>query len=179
MNTGMKTLISILRPLLAFIMFCGLCHSCFNIRYSTSGASIPIEAKTFSVQSFMNSARISEAGLDQEITDALKDHIQANTRLILVNGFGHCDFEGSIVTYEPGKPVAITSNEKASQNRFTLGVKVRFTCEIKPEMNFESTFTRFEEYDSNNDFNQVKEELTKTLVNQLIEDIFNRAFVNW
>jgi hypothetical protein len=37
----------------------------------------------------MNSARISEAGLDQEITDALKDYIQANTRLILVNGFGH------------------------------------------------------------------------------------------
>ena len=61
--------------------------SCFTMKYSTTGASIPLEAKTVSVQFFENLTRSQEAGLNQQVTDKLKDFIQANTRLLLIEWY--------------------------------------------------------------------------------------------
>lgn len=173
------TSVSRLKTLL-IIGICGtFCSSCFKMNYSTTGASIPIEAKTVSVQYFENMARIVEAGLNQKLTDDLRDYIQSNTNLILITETGDCDFEGSITTYEPSRPVAITSDDQAAMNRFTIGIKVKFTCDVKPELNFETSFSRYEDYSSSNDFNQVKDQMTEVILRRLIEDVFNRAFVNW
>jgi len=147
--------------------------------YSTTGASIPLEAKTVSVQYFENMARNVEAGLSQQVTDALKDYIQTNTTLILVTGNGDINFEGAITGYEPGKPVAITSGDEASKNRFTITLRVKVTCDVKPELDFESSFSRYEDYVSTRDFEDVKSVATESILKLLIEDIFNRAFVNW
>jgi hypothetical protein len=158
---------------------CAISTSCFKIKYSTTGASIPLEAKTFSVQYFENMAPTPEAGLSQQVTDALKEYIQDNTSLILVSGAGDVNFEGTITGYDPSKPVAIVTGDEAAKNRFTITLKVKFTCEIKPEMNFESSFSRYEDYSSQNNFENVKVGLTEEMLKLLIEDIFNRAFVNW
>jgi hypothetical protein len=158
---------------------CMVSSSCFKMNYSTTGASIPVEAKTVSVQYFENMARVVEAGLSQQVTDALKDYIQGNTSLTLVNGTGDVDFEGSITTYEAGKPVAITSGDQAAKNRFTITIKVKFTCDVKPDLNFETTFSRYEDYLATNNFESVRDVMTEEILALLIQDIFNRAFVNW
>jgi hypothetical protein len=162
--------------LLAWITATGM--SCFKMSYSTTGASIPAEAKTVSVQYFENMASIVEAGLSQKVTDDLRDYLQGNTSLILVTGTGDCDFEGSITAYDT-RPVAITAGDEAAKNRFTITVKVKFTCEVKPELNFESSFSRYEDYSSDLDFASVAATMTESILKLLIEDIFNRAFVNW
>jgi len=154
-----------------------LAQSCFTFSLTTKDASIPLEAKTISVQYFQNMARIVEPVLSQQITDDFKDYIQGNTKLILINGSGDLDFEGSITGYEV-KPVSITS-EQASQNRFTITVNVRYTCSVKEDMDFESSFSRYEDFSSTANFEDVKAELTENIVKLLIEDIFNKAFVNW
>jgi hypothetical protein len=178
----MKTPFSISGRVKTFIILgicCSLCNSCFKMSYSTTGASIPLEAKTVSVQYFENMARNVEAGLSQQVTDALKDYIQNNTSLILVTGNGDINFEGAITGYEPGKPVAITSGDEASKNRFTITLRVKVTCDVKPELDFESSFSRYEDYLSTRDFEDVKSVATESIMKLLIEDIFNRAFVNW
>jgi hypothetical protein len=158
---------------------CTITNSCFKMKYSTTGASIPMEARTVSVQYFENMARNVEAGLSQQVTDALKDYIQINTSLTLVTGTGDINFEGAITSYEPGKPVAITSGDEAGKNRFTITIKVKFTCDVKPDLDFESSFSRYEDYLATNDFEQVKAPATEAILKLLVEDIFNRAFVNW
>ncbi len=152
--------------------------SCFTMKYSTTGASIPLEAKTVSVQFFENLTRSQEAGLNQQVTDKLKDFIQANTRLLLINGTGDMDFEGAITGYAV-TPTAIVSGDEAAKNRFTITLKIKFTCEVKPEMNFESSFSRYEDYDANTDFETAKSLYTDDLLALLVEDIFNKAFANW
>jgi hypothetical protein len=154
-----------------------LAQGCFTFSLTTKDASIPTEAKTVSVQYFQNMARIVEPVLSQQITDDFKDYIQGNTKLILVNGTGDLDFEGSITGYDV-KPTAITS-EEASQNRFTITIKVRYTCSVKEDMDFEASFSRYEDFGSAQNFEDVKAELTEKIVKLLIEDIFNKAFVNW
>ncbi len=152
--------------------------SCFSMKYSTTGASIPPEAKTVSVQFFENLTRSQEAGLNQQVTDKLKDFIQANSRLLLINGIGDMDFEGAITGYVV-TPTAIVSGDEAAKNRFTITLKIKFTCEVKPELNFESSFSRYEDYDANTDFETAKSLYTDDLLALLVEDIFNKAFANW
>jgi len=156
-----------------------LAQSCFTFRLTTKDASPPEEAKTISVQYFQNMARIVEPTLSQQITDDFKDYIQANTqRLILVNGAGDLDFEGTITGYDV-KPVSITSDEKAAQNRFTITIKVKYTCSVKEDMDFDASFSRYEDFGSSENFEDVKSGMTERILKLLIEDIYNKAFVNW
>ena len=156
-----------------------LLSSCFSIKYSFKGAGIPPEVKTVSVQFIDNKARIVEPGLDQHFTEALKDYLQSNTNLFLVNGIGNVDFEGEITTYDYTSPVAITSTDVAAQNRFTIAMRVKFTNSVDPEQDFDASFSRYRDYASSISFESVKDDLTDEIMKELLDDIFNKAFVNW
>ena len=58
-------------------------------------------------------------------------------------------------------------------------MKVRFSNSIDETKDFESSFSRYEDYPSDQDLISVQESLTATIVDQLVEDIFNKALVNW
>lgn len=155
-----------------------LLTGCFTMKYSFSGASIHPDIKTVSVQYFENRALDVQPGLSQEFTDALRDKIESQTNLMLVNGIGDVNFEGEINKYTT-RPKSITANEIAAENRFTIGVKVSFTNDVEPEFNFDRSFDRYEDYSSEQSLNSVRDELTELIIDQLVEDIFNQAFVNW
>ena len=149
-----------------------------KVSYSFSGVTIPPEITTCSVQDFPNRAPVVQAQLSQKFADALKDKIQAQTNLNLINGFGDVDFSGEIRNYET-RPTAITGNETAALNRLTITVRVKYTNSHDPEQDFDTSFSRYEDYDSSKNLAQVEDELITLILEVLIEDVFNRAFVNW
>lgn len=153
-------------------------YSCFTMKYSTSGASIPVEAQTVSVQFFENRAPLIEATLSQQLTDALKDYIQANSRLILVNGVGDLDFEGEITGYD-SRPSSISAGDVAANSRFTITLKVRYTNSFDSSKDWEMSFSRFEDYPNSQSFEEAQAAYTEDILKLLIEDIYNKAFVNW
>ena len=145
--------------------------------YSFSGASIPAEAKTVSVDYFPNHAQLVNPMLSNNLTNALRDAMTNQTTLDMVESGGDLAFEGEITDYRTN-PVAITG-QTAAMNRLTITVKVRFSNRIDDSKDFEQTFSRYEDYPSNQDLNSVQESLTATIIDQLVEDIFNKALVNW
>ncbi|MFC2104233.1 LptE family protein [Bacteroidota bacterium] len=149
-----------------------------TIKYSLTGASIAPDVKTISVQHFVSRAPKAIANLEQYFTDELKDKFKSQTPLTVVNDEGHLNFEGEITKYFT-RPMAITGDETASQNRLTITVHVKFTNEIEPEYNFDSDFTQFADYDSEQDLPTVEQGLMEEIVEKLIEDIFNKSVVNW
>ena len=153
-----------------------ICHGCGV--YSFSGASIPAEAKTVSVQYFPNHAQLVNPLLSNNFTNALRDAMTNQTTLDMVESGGDIAFEGEITDYKT-TPVAITSGQTAAMNRLTVTVKVRFSNRIDDTKNFESSFSRYEDYPSDQDLNAVQESLTSTIIDALVEDIFNKALVNW
>lgn len=165
-----KVRIAVLVMALAWI-----CQSCGI--YSFSGASIPAEAKTVSVEYFPNHAQLVDPLLSDNLTTALRDAMNSQTTLDLVESGGDLAFEGEIVDYKT-MPVAITG-QSAALNRLTITVKVRFTNNIDDSKDFEQTFSRYEDYPSDQELNSVQSSLTSTIVEQLVEDIFNKALVNW
>lgn len=149
-----------------------------KVSYSFSGVNISPEITTVSVDYFQNRAPVVQAQLSQLFTDALIDKVQANTSLELVPGVGEVSFSGEIKNYDT-KPTAITGEETAARNRLTITVKVVYTNSVEPELDFESNFSRYEDYDSSQNLADVENELIELIVESLVEDIFNKAFVNW
>lgn len=149
-----------------------------KISYSFSGASISPQLKTVSIQYFLNRASLVQPGLSQNITESLIDKCKAQTSLSVVNGTGDVSFEGEITDYNT-RPLTVSADATAAMNRFTITVKVKFTNSVDPTLNFEQTFSRYQDYDSNLDLSAVEKQLSDKIVEFLVEDIFNQAFVNW
>jgi hypothetical protein len=149
-----------------------------KITYSFSGASISPAVKTFSVQYFQNRAPLVQPGLSQYITDAIIDKCKAQTSLKYLNGTGDVNFEGEISDYNT-RPLTVAADARAAMNRFTITVKVKYSNSVNPDLSFEQTFSRYEDYDSNLDLSRVEKELSDKIIEMIVEDIFNQAFVNW
>jgi hypothetical protein len=164
--------------LLLFSFCCMALLTGCSVSYSFSGASIPVEAKTYSVAFFRNNAMLVEPTLSQTLTDALKNKMTNQTRLAQVDRNGDLAFEGAITDYAPSQPGAI-SGESAAMNRMTITVSVKFSNAIEPSQNFEKIFTQYEQYDSQADLMSIQSSLISAVVELLVEDIFNQAVVNW
>jgi hypothetical protein len=149
-----------------------------KVSYSFSGVNISPEVQTYSVDYFPNRAPIVQAQLSQLFTEALMDKIQGSTSLDLSTDGGDVQFSGEITGYQT-RPTAITGDETAARNRLTITVRVKYTNLLEPELDYDTTFSRYEDYDSSRNLTDVENELIDLIVENLIEDIFNRAFVSW
>lgn len=149
-----------------------------KVTYSFSGVNISPDVQTFTVQYFPNRAAIVQAQLSQDFTNALIDKITANTSLENIASGGDVEFSGEITGYVT-RPVAITGDETAAMNRLTITVRVKYTNYIEPELDFDSSFSRYEDYSSSQNLADVEGELIELIVALMLEDIFNKAFVSW
>ena len=145
--------------------------------YSFTGASIPAEAKTVSIQHFNNIANLVNPLLSDIITNTLRDYFMNQTTLEEVPINGDLALEGEIVDYRIS-PTAITSDH-AALNRLTISVNVRFINIYDDSKNFEQKFTQYEDYPSNQDFSALQNDLMESIAEKLCDDIFNKAVVNW
>ncbi|MGZ3898847.1 MAG: LPS assembly lipoprotein LptE [Bacteroidia bacterium] len=145
---------------------------------SLSGASIPDEAKTISVGFFTNNTTLGAPSLSQRFTEKLRDVVSQQTRLALVKQNADLRFEGYIADYNVA-PVAVQSTDRASLNRLTITVQVKYTNKFDATKNFEQAFTRFADFSSTDNIASKEPELVTEIYRQLTEDIFNKAFNNW
>jgi hypothetical protein len=134
-------------------------------------------AKTISVAFFNNNASLVQPTLSQSFTEDLRNFFQTQSRLSLVPKSGDLQIQGSITDYRVS-PVGISNNAAAS-NRLTIVVKVSFTNKLDPEKDFEQSFSRFADFPASQNLSTVEQDLIKEINQQLAQDIFNKALINW
>lgn len=149
-----------------------------TVKYSLSGASIPPDAKTFSVAYFPNNAPMVAPILSATLTDELTQRFATRTSLVQVEEGGDFAFEGDIVGYS-STTSSVSSGDYALQNRLTITVKVKFTNAIDDKMSFNKNFSAYADYDSTKLLTEVEGELITQIVEQLVTDIFQAAASNW
>jgi len=155
--------------------------SCFTVKYSMTGASISPEVKTLSVQYFQDRSTGGQPAFSQQFTSALIDKCRSQTSLHIITDGGDVAFEGEITGLDT-QPTAISatqSGDQAAMNRLTIQIHVKFTNNVEPKYNFEASFSRFKDYPSSQSFDQAYKSLSPQMIDDLTEDIFNRAFANW
>lgn len=168
MKNGASILNAIFLTIILFLFKgCGI--------YSFTGASIDPKIKTIAIRYFPNRAEIVVPTLSQQFTDALMEKFRSQTKLRLVNGSADVVFEGEITGYYT-QSGAIQANDRPAKNRLTITIRVRYTNNIKPEESFEQSFNRYEEYGSTENITSAQ---IVSIIDQLTEDVFNKAFVNW
>lgn len=148
--------------------------------YSFSGTSIQPDVNTICIVPVENNALKTNPTLANDLTEALNERYRKMTRLNLVPDEEEGDLVliATIESYDV-RAAAITANEVAAMNRLTVTVKVSFTNVKHPEDNLEQSFAAFEDYNSENSLDAVESTLCVTIIEKLVEDIFNATVAQW
>ena len=149
-----------------------------SVNYSLSGGSVPPSAKTLSVASLEVRAPLCSPQAAQGITEAVRDLMQAQTPLTLVQQNGDIAYEGTITGYDV-QPVAIQANETAALNRLVITISIHFTNKVDSKSDADITVSRFADYSSSQDLSTVEAGLVSDIGKQLAQDIFDRTLGNW
>lgn len=162
--------------LLILIVFS--CVSC-SISYKFNGASIDYtKTKSISIVDFPNTSELVYAPLSQQFSEKLRDIYTKSTRLQVLKKGGDLHLEGEINGYQL-TPMAIGLDAYASQTKLTISIIVRFTNNKNPEDDFEKTYTAYQTFDSNLMLNTVQDELLKTMIDEITDNIYNDTVAKW
>lgn len=145
--------------------------------YSFTGAVI--EGKTINIHFIENNARNVSPALSSTFTEKLRQRVLSQTSLAQVNAeTTDYDLSGQITAYDVSV-AAITGDQTSSKNRLTITVNIDFENRKNEKANFTQAFTRFADFNADQNIQSVETQLINTISDQLADDIFNKAFVNW
>lgn len=88
------------------------------------------------------------------------------------------DFTGAITEYRV-TAVAAQAGETVALNRLTITVTVNFKNNHNEKQSWETSFSRFADFDSNKDLAIVQDALIDDIADQISEAVFQKAVVNW
>ncbi|MBR3405842.1 MAG: LptE family protein [Bacteroidales bacterium] len=156
--------------LAALVSACGI--------YSFTGTSIQADVNTITIPYVEYKALRVNPSLSSELTDALQDKFRKLTRLEQVDMDGDLELVCEITGYDV-KATAVTADEQAAQNRLTVTVKVEFTNRKYPEDDVSKSFSAYEDFDATMSLDAVEGTLCETIIEKLVEDIFNATVAQW
>lgn len=148
--------------------------------YSLTGASIT--GKTINIRTLENRAMNVAPTLTTVLTDKLRNRILSQTGLAAVNTeVADYDMKGTIVNYVVTNSGVQTVGGVAqtSMNRLTVTVEIDFKNRIDEKAGFKQSFSRFYDFSATQQLQSVETAAINDIGNQIADDIFNKAFVNW
>ncbi|MBQ4036444.1 MAG: LptE family protein [Paludibacteraceae bacterium] len=159
------------------LLFIGL-SSCM-VSYKFNGTSIDYtKIKTISVTDFPNQASLVYPSLAPNFNEKLKDEYSSKTRLKLVPRDGDLQVSGEIVNYELIQ-IGVNTAGTSTKTKLQITLNVRFVNKQNPSENFEQRFSSYQEFSNEQTINQVQDELNEQIIEDLVNQIFNRTVANW
>ena len=162
---------------LALILLTALLVASCGI-YSFTGTSIQADVNTITIPYVEYKALRVNPSLSNDLTEALQDKFRKLTRLEQVDVDGDLELVCEVTGYDV-KATAVTADEMASQNRLTVTVKVEFTNKKYPEDDVSKSFSAYEDFDATQSLDAVEGTLCETIIEKLVEDIFNATVAQW
>lgn len=151
-------------------------NSCKYYNFTGTGK---IDAQTFQVNYFQNTADLIEPGIERDFTIALQDLIVNQTNLNLTTAGADLIYEGEITGFRIS-PMTATADQRTAQNRVTMTVKVRFTNTKKEADTFEKSFSFFYDYPADQQLiGPVLTAAKLELFERITQDIFNESLAKW
>ena len=175
----MKIFLSKLNVILLLCLVGFSMTSCL-ISYKFNGSSIDYsKTKTISISDFPNTAELqSYQALSQLFSESLRDIYTRQTRLQQIKKGGDLHLEGEIIGFQL-TPMAISADSYSSQTKLTITIKVRFSNNKNPQDDFEKTYSAFQNFESSKMLTEVQEELAKTIITEIIDNIYNDTVAKW
>ena len=159
-------------------LFLVLLSAC-SISYKFNGANINYQTThSISIADFPNNAAMVNPTLSSELSETIRDLYQRQTRLQILSKGGDLELEGEIVGYDISQG-AISADSYASESKLTIRVQVRFINNIYPEESFEKSYSAYQTFDASRLLTDVQDELCRTIVTEIAENIYNDTVAKW
>ena len=154
------------------------CKPTFN--FTGVPGKVDSNLETLFVDNFVNEAAVVVPYLAQEVTQQLQDKFLSQSRLSLTDGQADVEISGSITRYDVS-PVAITGTTTAEQNRLTITIRVKFVNNVNPDPqeSWESSFSKFVDFDASLDFTSIEEDQINEVLEQITADVFTKSLGKW
>lgn len=149
-----------------------------SVSYNFTGTG-KINADTYQVNYFQNTAELVEPGIERDFRIVLQDIIQNQTNLTLVPSGGDLIYEGEIVDFRI-TPMTATADQRAAQNRLTIVVMLRFTHTKVEDDSFEKRYSFFFDYPATEQLigSRLRAGLDE-IFERITQDIFNDSLAKW
>lgn len=161
--------------------FCLLLSVCCLLStgcYSFRGTSIPPSVNTFYVESFEDQTTGAAPTLAQDFTILLTDKIRSESRLQPTETDPDIEFKGTVtrfqVTAEAPQP-----DEQVSFNNLNIEVYIEYSEKDNEDAAWQKSFPFFRPFPADVTLLEVQDQLIQEISEQIVEDIFNKAFTNW
>ncbi len=169
--------VKFINPILRFI-YVSLVFMIGGCAYSFTGSSIPSDMKTIAIPVFEDISGYTEAGLRENLTNALiQKFIQDNSLQVVDRKFSDTILEG-IITSLRDEPFVITGNEQVNSRRVVIQVKVRFTDQRSKKQLWEKSFSQYSDYAAEGGLFAKQQAIQKAIEN-LTEDILIATVSDW
>lgn len=146
--------------------------------YSFTGSSIPSDMKTIAIPVFDDISGYTEAGLRENLTNALiQKFIQDNSLQVVDRKFSDTILEGVILSIRD-EPFVITGNEQVNSRRVSIQVKVRFWDQRSKKQYWEKNFSQYADYSAEGGIFAKQQAIQKAIEN-LTEDILISTVSDW
>ena len=146
--------------------------------YSFTGTNIQPDVKTITIPYVEYKALRVNPSLSNDLTEALQDKFRKLTSLEQVDVDGDLELVCEVTGYDV-KATAVTADELAAQNRLTVSVKIEFSNRKYPEDDVSKSFSAYEDFDATQSLDAVEAGLCETIIEKLVEDIFNATVAQW
>ena len=141
-----------------------------NINYQTT--------HSISIADFPNNAPMVNPTLSNNLTEAVRDLFQRQTRLQILRKGGDLELEGAIIGYDVTQG-AISVDSYASESKLTIRVQVHFTNNVNPEDSFDKVYSAWRTFDANLMLSDVQDELCNAISTDIAESIYNDTVAKW
>jgi Lipopolysaccharide-assembly len=147
--------------------------------YSFTGGQFG-EAKTFSVSYLKPQTGLATPLYAQRLTESLKDVMLSQSPLKWQEENGDLQFSGKVTNYTTA-PVAINAGatETAALNRLSITVDIHYENTLEPALSFDRSFTKYADFNANQDLFSIEESLWKLINDQLTQEVYNASVGNW
>ena len=166
-------------PALFLLALFFLLTGCATCKYATKdSASIAPDVKTFKVNYLENRANYVNPIISPQLTEKLKQKIIGQTRLRQTNNDdAHYDIGGTLTEYS----VSTTgiANQTASLNRLTVTFHLVFKNNLDQKKNLETDISRNYDFKADESLTQFETGNLNDIIKNLVEEIFNKVFINW
>lgn len=146
--------------------------------YTFKGTSIAPDVNTFYVYPVDDNTSNAPVTLGVQFAERLRDKIRAESRLSYREDSPDLEFRGSIIDYRVTAE-APQAGQTVGLNKLILKVRIQLGNTKDEKQNWQQDFERFVIFSPDADLLSEQDRLILELNNQLVEDIFRRAFTNW
>jgi hypothetical protein len=154
--------------------------SCWPTSVSFRDSSMPEEWKSFYVAPLELTAPTAPSNYNAVTTENLRTGIQNNTRLRLAQAVDSAEVQISgIITNYNTSPVAIQQGDNAAVTRLTVSASFTIITPTKGLEKMTMTSTRFADFDSSLNLQDVEAQLIETINQQIEQDVINQLLSNW